>query len=68
MAVYKVLARRADGSFAFGATLRFQDDTSAIAKFHTLPLSGLQAELLRGNRRVAFRPAESEGRARTGSG
>lgn len=57
---FAVRAFRADGDFAFGVTLSCKDAAAAIAKFNTLPLGGLRAELLYRGQVIARRAAEGE--------
>jgi hypothetical protein len=56
---YQVKAYDPDGAFAFGASLRCADDGAAKDGLARLPVDGRRAELYRGKRLVAARPAEA---------
>ena len=66
MPAYKVRVLDADGRLIVGATLSCVDDTTAKARFVTLPLPQGDAELTRGPRVVARRPSQQAGRLASG--
>lgn len=66
MPAYKVRVLDGDRRLIVGATLSCADDTTAKSRFAALPLPDGEAELTRGARVVARRPAQQETRLASG--